>query len=139
MQFSPIDHQGDPAQRDRLASRLVQGTRANRANRHLPGNSFESFKKWTNGQNSEDGVTEKPERKMHNQGDRSKSVGQVQTDSVSGDTEEVDGLPVVEHDGATEVWKSQTAFAHCKEQSASCKWPTKQESRTCRRSWRKWT
>ena len=76
---------------------------------------------------------------MHNQGDRSKSVGQVQTDSVSGDTEEVDGLPVVEHDGATEVWKSQTALAHCKEQTASCKRPTKQESRTCRRSWRKWT
>ena len=89
MQLSRIDHQGDPAQRDRLASRLVQGTTANRASRHLPGNSFDSFKKWPNGQNSEDGVTEKPERKMHNQGDRSKSVGQVQTDSVSGDTEEV--------------------------------------------------
>ena len=40
-----IDHQGHPAQRDSLARRLAQGTRPNRASRHLPGNSFESFKK----------------------------------------------------------------------------------------------
>ena len=39
------DHRGDPAQRDSLARRLAQGTRANRASRHLPGNSFESVEK----------------------------------------------------------------------------------------------
>ena len=43
---------------------------------------------------------------MHNQSDRSMSVGQVQTDYMFDDTEELDGLPVVERDGATEVWKA---------------------------------
>ena len=99
------DHRGDPAQRDSISRRLAQGTRANRASRHLPGNSFESFKKLKNGKNIEDGVTEKPERKMHNQRDRSKSVGQVQTDCMFDDTKEIDGLRVVEHVGAAEVWK----------------------------------
>ena len=44
------------------------------------------------GKKSEYGVTEKPERKMQNQGDWSKSFGQVQTDCMSDNTEEIDEL-----------------------------------------------
>ena len=65
---------------------------------------------------------------MHNQGDRSKSLGQVQTHCMSDDTEEIEGLPLVEHDGRLKLGSFQTAFVpdshplH-KEQTASCKRP----------------